>query len=522
LSTSDAYLGVGDGVRADGSTPTNLTAPYSGARITKLNNHWMPNHYSGDQAIRESWSLLTARIRDRVRNDSVLQKAKLQLSRLVVGTGIDAFSDASELSESDETLVNYEIESDTWFERWCMHEADSEGEHTFWDLQRVAFEDEIEGGNALWLEVIDDTPGRTVPLCYQIIEFEQIDQTRDRDAGVLRKTGEQYNRISNGIEYDSRGRKVAYWLYDAHPYDSSSGWTTESTRVPASRVIHQYYPSRPSAKLGISWFAAPMQSNHDLDRYVANELTTRGLMALMGVAVKSNDHDFSDGLSAEDADTNIPNFKLGYPFIGQLKKEDEVEVIESGRNGSDATALINLLLNLQAMGCKLSLNRLLGDPSRANLASIKASHHDDDAMVAPIQEAIGMKVIQRIRIAHTKWAFARGLFRSISAREYERRPWQYNTFSVIASKRTDMDKDDGEAAIDRLRSGLSTYQDECARRGRHWRRNLRRMQTVNDVSREYGVILDWTKGNGGTLLGSSSDAKASQDVMNQEGQDDVA
>lgn len=493
------------------SSGTNIESPYAGARVTKLNNHWQPKHFSGDEAIRQSWPLLTARVRDRVRNDSVLSKAKSTLCRLVIGTGIFTYSDISETDDENEDLAKFEIESDIWFKRWAEKEADAEGEHTLWDMQRVAFENEIESGNSLWLQVMDSAPGRTVPLCYQLLEFEQIDTTRDRDAGFLRN-GTEYNRISNGIEYDSRNRKVGYWIFDAHPYDASTGWTNESTFIPASRVLHQYLWSRPSGRVGISWFSAPLQSNHDLDRFVANDLTTRGLMALMGVAVHSDDNNYETGLDAEDAETGLPRFKLGYPAIGELKTNDRVEVIESKRGAADSTALINLLLNLQAMGMRISVNRLLGDPTRANLASIKASHQDDDAMVAPVIGSIANKVVTPIREAHTRFGFARGLFRTFGAQDYAARPWAFNTFSSIGANRSDLDVEDGEASIDRLRSGLSTYQDECARRGHHWRRNLRRMRVVNEAARDAGVILDWTKGNGGQLAGSSSDAKALQEA----------
>lgn len=493
---------------------SDITSPYAGARVTKLNSHWRPQHFSGDEAIRQSWDLLTSRIRDRVRNSEVFQKAKASLSRLVIGTGIETYSDASELSmDEDEELAGYEMESDTWFERWALEEADACGEHTLYDQQRVAFDDEVETGNALWVEVWDENPRRTVPLCYQLLEYEQIDQTKDRDSESLR-SGKRVNRISNGIEYDEFGRKLGYWIYDVHPYDSSSGWTHESTFVPASRVLHQYLWTRPSGRVGISWFSAPMQTNFDLDRYVANELTTRGLMALMGLVVKSDQYP-GTGLEAEDEDTGLPGFKMGYPAIGQIKRDEEVDVIETNRNAGDATALINLLLNLQAMGCKISMNRLLGDPSKANLAALKAAHNDDDAMVAPIVESISNKIVRKIRTRHTEVAVARGLIRSITAREFRDRRWQFTSYEVIGTNRSDLDKDDGEASIDRMRSGLATYQLECARRGHHWRRNIRRMATVNKAARSAGVVLDWTKGNGGQIAGSSADAEALKESQQQ-------
>lgn len=488
-------------------TASDITSPYSGARITKLNNHWMPQHYSGDNAIRESWSLLTARIRDRVRNDGVLTKCKATLSSLVVGSGMLTFSEASELSEEDEQLLQFELESDTWFDRWALEEADAEREHSYWDMQLLAFEDMIEAGNAIWLKVLDNDPKRIVPLCYQLIEWEQIDMTVDRDAEMSRNhKGRHWNRISNGIEFDRSGRKVAFHLYDAHPYDNTTGWQATSRAIPAERILHQYIPHRPSSKLGVTWFAPQLQTNHDLDRYVANELTTRALTALMGVAIKTNDTNASVGLDAEDTDTGLPAFKLGYPFIGTLKKDDEVEVVETKRDTKEAAALINLLLNLQSMGCRVSLHRLLGDASKANLATIKATNQDDEDLVEPIKGSMARRVVRPIRKEFTSQAVAYGRIRSITPAEYQRKPYQYNAVTVIAGKRADLDVDDGIAAIDRMRSGLSTYQDECARRGRHWRRNLRQMARINGETKRLDVVLDFSKGQGAAPTVTSTDA----------------
>lgn len=486
-------------------TSGHVNTPYPAARVTKLNQSWMPQHYSGDEAIRQSWSLLTARIRDQVRGDSVLVKAKDALQRLVIGTGICAYSDASCMDPENEDLVRYEIESDSWFDRWASGEFDSEGEHGFYELQRTAFGDEIEGGNVLWLKVMDSDPNRIVPLCYQLLEWEQVDMTQDRDRTPSRnKRGHVYNRISNGIEFDGRNRKVAFHIFDAHPFDSTTGWTMLSTPVPAERVIHQYTPSRPSAKVGITYFAAPLRTSHDLDRFVANELTTRALMALMGIAVHTQDRNAKVCLDAEDPDTGVPNFRLGYPFVGVLKDTDKVEVIESKHGAGDSETFRNLLLTLSAMGCKISVSTLLGDPSKANMASIKAAHLEDDETVAPIQASFARRVVTRIRREFTDQLVAYGRLKSVTARDYERRRWLYNQCALIASSRADLDKDDGEASIDRLRSGMSTYADECARRGKHWRRQLQKISVINKESERLEVVLDWSKGQGSAPMVTST------------------
>lgn len=486
---------------------TDMTKPYAGARVNKLNNNWIPRHYSGDLAIKDSWDLLTSRIRDRVRNDAVLTRCKQALSRLVVGTGINSFSTASDLDPENDELEQFELESDIWFQRWAEEEADQGGELSFWEMQEHSFSEEVETGNIIWLESISPDSNRTVPIQYQLLEWEQVDMTRDRDAEPSRSgRGRRFNEIRNGIEYDSRGRKVAFYLYDDHPYDGGQ-WDGNSRRVLADRIIHEYHPSRPSARTGVTWFASLTQSNNDFDRLVGNELTTRGIQALMGVAVFSPDKNGTSGMSADDPETGVKQFQMGYPWIGDLGVNDKVEVVESKRSTLDNQPLQQLLLNLHSMGCGISLNRLLGDPAKANLASLKSAQREDDANMAPIQNRLGRQVVAKIRKRHNAWAFANGLYRSATARDLQRRPFVYNNFSQIGSQRSVADPEQTDDSINKLRSGLSNYIIECGRRNINWKRNLLAMRRVGKASEEMGVVLDWTKGQGSAPEQSSTVAQ---------------
>lgn len=501
--TDDEILDEMSNAQASSSSSgVDIKNPYAGARVNALNNHWQPQMFSGNRAYRESYYLLHARIRDLCRNDAIMSRAKKTLQRLVIGSGLQSYSNASLLEPDSEQLINFETVADRWFERWMLDEAAAHGEESFGQLQRTAFGDEVETGNVLWLRVINNDPERSVPLSYELIEWEQVDVSKDRDAFTSRNVrGRKYNRIDNGIEYDSRGRKVAFWLYRDHPYDSrgyQGTLSSESVRIPAERIIHEYISPRPSQRINVSWFATIAQPNKDLDRFVANDLTSRAIQALMAVAVKSDSQNRATGLTDIDPDTGVKNFQLGYPHIGHLSTRDSVEVVESKRSTGDNTPLQNLIINLHSMGIDVSLSTLVGDPSKSNLATIKAAKQDDDDAMAPIQDNLNQRVLRRIRKEHMKWAFARGLFAGtgFTARDYEMNPWRFNEFMLVPSGRADLDKDDGEAAIDRLRSGLSTYQRECARRGLPWRRNILAMRQVNQFAADNQVMLDWTKGQG--------------------------
>ena len=485
---------------------------YHAAQRTKLNWWWNPDAVSGDLAVRESFDLLTARVRDIVRNDPILLKCKRVLQRLVIGTGIRVYSAASELDEAGSGVEAFENESDVWFERWAMEEADAMGESPLAELQRVAFGDEVEAGNCLWLRVIDNDPDRIVPLSYQLIEWEQLDRSKDRDAELSRSgKGRRFNRITNGIEYDSRNRKSHYHLYDVHPFNGT-GFNDQSTRISADRIIHQFWPERPSSRMNASWFAPMVNINRDLDRFLVNELTTRALQAKMAYHFKSPDAGFDPGMDTLDQDGVPYRMYKGVGGAFRTGPDDSVEIVESKRSTSENLPLQMLMLNLHSMGCGISLNRLLGDPSKANLASLKAAHADDAGMMAPIQVTFATKVLRQIRKEFHRFAFAKGLFRTVSADDFRRRPWFYNEFLSIAPNAVASDKDDVQAAIDRLRSGQSTFPVEAMRMGIHPRKLIRQVSRYNDIFEREGVVFDWGKG-GGQAASRTSTVRASDEEL---------
>lgn len=489
--------------------PIDRRAAYHAGRVSKTNSEWQPEMRSGELAIEESWYLLTARIRDQVRNNPILSKSLHQMVTLVVNTGVLTFADAM-LPDGSE-IEDFNNESDTWFERWAELEADAEGNHSLYAMQRMSFSDVMEVGNHFLREVFIRDPKRVSPLAYQMLEWEQLARERDQPRG-----GNQ-NLICNGIEYDANGIKVAYHFYVDHPFSQNVD-SNQIERIPAAEIIHNYLPTRASAKSGISWFAPLVQGARDLDKFLADELSSRSLAALLTLVIKSDkfENHTGLGLDAEDSETGVPLVKLGRPFVAEIGKDDEIEIVQSQRSGEDAKAYIDLMFNLQAMASKISLNRLLGDPQKANFGSIKSSHNDDEAMVAPIKEHQATRLAKPIRRRWTEIAAGMNKLRSVSPANFQANYHRYTQLEFVAGSHPDIQpKEEGEAAIDRMRSGRTTYVYETGRLGRHWKHNLRIMSRVNKFAKELGVVLDWTKGNGGQLTGSSSDASSQEEAAEE-------
>ena len=94
----------------------------------------------------------------------------------VVGTGIVTTANVMIAGELDE---EFNSQSDDEFTDWAESEADYAGKLSWQDIQRQLFAEMLETGEGLLLRCWDRSADRSVPLCYQVLEAEQLDESQD-------------------------------------------------------------------------------------------------------------------------------------------------------------------------------------------------------------------------------------------------------------------------------------------------------------------------------------------------------
>jgi len=109
------------------------------------------------------------------------------------------------------------------------------------------------------LVILSPTGSGEIPLELKLLGCEFLDRSR-----VV------IDRIMDGIEYDSQGKRVAYWIF---PRANPAGFPNfQSVRVPADQVLHIFSPIAPGVPRGVSWLEPAMVPMRELASFLETEL----------------------------------------------------------------------------------------------------------------------------------------------------------------------------------------------------------------------------------------------------------
>lgn len=224
---------------------------------------------SANSEIGRAQKVLISRSRDLGRNNPYAKKATDVIVSNVVGAGIIPSFTGRNKSETKALMREWRRIAET-------SRCDIENSMNFYAQQALAMRTIVESGEVLALKYQEpDAPK------LQILEPDFIDSS-----DVLTMNGSSKNQIKNGIEVDSRNRRVAYFLYEEHPGDQLG--STKSNRIEASRVIHSYSLTRPGQIRGVPWSHAVINTLKDFDDFQYATIVRQKIAAcLVGVITNS-------------------------------------------------------------------------------------------------------------------------------------------------------------------------------------------------------------------------------------------
>lgn len=291
-------------------------SPYeSGSATGSRSRNWNPSSAGPSTAAATNLPMVRRRARDAVRNDPWAKTAANRWVSNAIGTGIQPYSKHPDKASR---LLLKELWAD-----W-VPEADADGRMDFYGLQALAVRSMFVDGETLArLRPRRLTDGLSVPLQIQALEGDLLPV---EDTHVLGNG----NEVVNGVEFNTRGQRVNYHLWNRHPGDPAGRQFLRKRAIPAESVVHAYPILRPGQVRGVSELATVLLRLKTLDSFddaVAFRQEVSNLFAGFITRPRSED-DPNDPLGAgsqadfDDDDTPLASLEPG--TLQQLADGEDV------------------------------------------------------------------------------------------------------------------------------------------------------------------------------------------------------
>lgn len=325
----------------------DIQASYDGASRGRDTDGW--TSVSGGSAIAETapaLHLLRNRSRDLVRNSWVGARAVDVMKNNFIGTGIRPSVDG-------DTEFEFELK------RWARSTAcDANGQLNLYGIQAQVAGAVFESGEALVLRV-RERAGSKIPVSLRVLEGDYLDDQYNAEL----KNG---NFIIQGVEYNSRGQRVAYHIFKTHPGDGLYYGGRDYVRVPAEDLLHVYEVLRPGQVRGIPAFAPIILKLRSWEDYETAQLVRQKIAACFTAFVRTDATELPG-----DADAGRP--------LGTKVAPGMIEILRPGENiefgqppGVDGYAdYARVTLREIAAGLNIPYETLTTDLSGVNFSSAR-------------------------------------------------------------------------------------------------------------------------------------------------------
>lgn len=533
---------------AERPVPAAQGAIEGAERLSRETARWSPSMRHPDVDLNSVKPMADARSEDMVRNDGYTQGAVNILRDSIVGHAYrlnlrpaftvlarynKAFDEAwaEEYQEAVEETFNLVSESEG---NWL----DAARRLTFTGLVRLGVASWGQRGeivaSAEWIREAD----RPFATAAQIISPDRLSNPQGvSDTQFLRR----------GVVRDRRGRPISYHIRDAHPGDPTAfmdqwTWTEVKAEKPWGRkqILHVLENAVPDQTRAVADMVAVLKHMRMTKTYqdvmlqnavvnatyaaaIESELPTELVQAMMGNSVASDGYSQALGTylgGLAEYLSGSSNVALDGVKIPHLYPNTKLNVQKAGTPGGIGTDFEASLLRHVAAGLGLSYEEFSRDYTKTNYSSAKAAFAHTERTMNARKKFIADRFASDIFTLWLEEQFSAGwipLPRGVT-REVFYLPFAKDAFAKatwIGAGRGQIDEmKETQAAVLRIKSGLSTGEAETALIGGDWRANYRQLAREKKLAKKLGldISLDATKpdqqSGGNTLRGDSNQDQA--------------
>jgi lambda family phage portal protein len=320
--------------------------------------NWSTNNASANVTIKGALPRLRARSRDHVRNTWWGARVKTVFGSHAVGAGV------TPVSKTGNKKLD-KIVAEAW--RAWGAACDAEGQLDINGLINLAVGCTIESGEVLArMDVVPDRPDLKVPLELALLEPDHLDASRDQFGPD--------KFVYDGIEYNRRAKRAAYWLFPVHP--AERGIVVRSIGPRAGRGHAAHVPQgshRPGARRAVARAGDPERPRRaDLEEAI---VVKGRIEACLAAFIKTN-----NAGSTLASKVEMERGEKGEQRRIETLSPGMVDLSRTGRGVANRRAVVVAAIRVRAFnqlagaraGAGITYDQLTGDLRRANFSSLRA------------------------------------------------------------------------------------------------------------------------------------------------------
>lgn len=521
-------------VRTGGGVSAIVGDAFDGAnRFDESLATWRPSYASADQDILPVKETLDARVRDTLRNDAyVAGGATLHKDNIVgslymlnakpmtriLGAGFDESWEEQFQEEVESKFTLAGESTDAWLDRG--------GRLTFTDMVRLAIGIYVQSGEVLAISDWDNDTARPFSTAIQFIDLARLSNPGVSTDPKVQELLMQ-DRLRGGIEIDDAGKPIAYYIQNRHPTEWRTTQIDKWRRVVARmswgrpRVIHILEQERVNQHRGVAAITAALKELRITKRFRDIVLQNAVLNATFAATIESEldtNAIFTrlGGQTAKEYDSAVNNYlgswmsaiaaynsgakglQLNGVKIPHLPPGTKLHMQPAGAGGPLGSDFEASLLRYIAASLGVSYEQLSKDYSETNYSSARAAMNETWKFMVSRKRAVADRFANTVYRLWLEEALNRGQIESMpraarGAAWLYQDPYRIHAISHadwIGASRGQIDElKETQAAVLRLKYGLSTHEYEISRLGHDWRRTFRQKSREERLAESLDITI---------------------------------
>lgn len=482
-----------------------FTGAYDGAaHFDKQITTWAPPLQSADAEILPDKGILDARSRDLSRNDAYVQGGAQLHKDSIVGSMylLNAKPNAAILGWSEERTEAFQIEAEAKFQTWAEspHKwVDAARQNDLTELIRLAVGVYTFGGEMLATAEWSGNARREFRTMVQMVDADRLQTPMEH----------MHNpRVRGGIKHDSYGARQSAFIRARHPHDYANmvvdqlaykqvgfhkPWgrpqvihIREQKRVDQTRAVSEIVAGLREIAITRKFRDVTLQNavvNATYAASIESELPSEVVFQQLGggnVSAQITDYASNYLAAVNEYVGSSKNMKIDGVKVPHLFPGTKLQMRPAGQPGGIGQDFEQSLLRYIAASLNVSYEELSRDYTKTNYSSARAAMMQTWRFMQSRKKIVADELANTIYRLWLEEAINSDMLDSFPAAEAgllytnDHQNMMFDALSRadwIGAARGQIDElKETQAAVLRIKYGLSTHEDELARLGKDWRK----------------------------------------------------